>query len=293
MAESVLARSIMTDAKSKFSGGAVRTKILYTVAICTLLTGAPAWAERCQAMAKTPLEEVFCQVQAADAQALGVTLGEFRRNPEATQRLLLRRPAQRMGLALPEPPSVPYQGGAAREPPSSSPVDSGDPPPVEPESSPQLAGCRLQGQVLMCADRRFELLGNQANSALPEGALEYTELLLPPLPDGHLTEQQLNRYLGRAYGEYIRQMAAIGLAGATMSYTRFYHTFEQSRVQELDFAQRMGQMFEFLKRDKRSLQVQAHYTQERPQSVNQCMPLDAQWVVCDDVANNWVYRRAP
>lgn len=270
----------------------MRKKILCAVAVCALFNGAPAWAERCLTMAKTPLEELFCQVQAADAQALRVTLGEFRRNPEATQRLLLRRPAQRLGLALPEPASSPNDRPATQEPPASVTAEPVIEAPVEPRTSP-LAGCHLQSQSLVCDDRRFELLGNQANSALPEGALDYTELLLPPLPAGTMTEQQRSRYLGRAYGEYIRQMAAIGLAGATMSYTRFYHTFEQSRTQEVNFAQRMGQMFEFLRQDKRRLGVQAHYTQERPQSIDQCMALDAQWVVCDDVANNWVFRRVP
>jgi hypothetical protein len=76
-----------------------------------------------------------------------------------------------------------------------------------------------------------------------------------------------------------------------MSFTKFYHTFIEVQRSGADFAARMATMFEFLKKDKQSMAVQAHFSRERPNTISQCRRLSGTILVCDDVKHNWLYQR--
>lgn len=265
--------------------------LLQAVTVLILLSFAgPVLA--CEAQAQTELEKVFCKVKAANPQALPYSLKEFRKNPAKTQRLLLNRPAKAAEVALPAAAEIPTPQ-PARSAPLNPPAPPSARPPVKMQKAVPAAsasGCALQGKVIRCPEGNYLLTGNQPNSALAEGAFE-RRLNLPDYtgPAGDAEQQQ--RWLADCYREYVTQMTALGLAGSTMSFTRFHHTWQEATARGADFPARMGQMFEFLKKDKASLGVKTHYTDSLPQNLSQCVKLtDFLWV-CDNVRHNWVYQR--
>lgn len=250
----------------------------------------------CESMAQTELERVFCKVKTGDPGALRVSLQDFRKNPPKTQRLLLMRPAKAAGISLPQAESAPAPASPARL--SSPAANASEPVPQQPvatsvEPSPlalALSECALQDNQIRCADQHYHLLGNLPNSKLN---LDIAELVLDiPAFDGDQQDMgQVQAYVSQSYREYVQKMVQLGLAASTMSYTKFFHTFQQVDSLGADFAGRMATMFEFLKRDKATIGVQDHYTNKTPTHISQCMPVNFDLVVCDDVATNWVYQR--
>lgn len=233
--------------------------------------------------ARNGLEKAYCQIEAAGAATSLPPLGEFRKNPEKTQRLLLRRPAKRAGVSLPPEPQ-----------PVSEPVANSE---VVKAHRPAVGGgaalpCQLQEDLMVCGGQRYHLLGNQSNNRLDSAALSSaTQLRLPDFVGDPADEDALMNYLEKSYQRYIESMVAIGLAASTMSFTKFYHTFMEVQTGGADFSKRMATMFEFLKKDKQSMAVQAHLSEERPTDVSLCRGLSQALVVCDDVKHNWVFRR--
>lgn len=94
--------------------------------------------------AKTDMEKLYCQVVSKGQGAGLPSPTDFKRNDPQVQALLLRRPAGRLGLEVPE----------------------GDQPQYG-----QLADCRLQGERIACPQQRYNLAANQPNSKLESGAL--------------------------------------------------------------------------------------------------------------------------
>lgn len=75
-----------------------------------------------------------------------------------------------------------------------------------------------------------------------------------------------------------------------MSYTKFVYTWQQAQQQNQDPRQRFETMFEYLKRDKRSLSVQARYDDAQPEHLSWCQSLSQQLWVCDNRQRNWVFQ---
>lgn len=250
----------------------------------------------CLAQARTPLEQAYCKIRAANPTAALPTLQELRRNPEKTQRLLLRRPAEQAGIKLPPETAQARSTGPAapRTAPAVEPARA-----AGPSASPSrmqtggLAGCELQASSIRCGAERYQLQGNVPNGRLAPGVLDAERRVLFAEYQGNAGDSAaLMEYATGAYRRYIEAMLEIGLGSSTMSFTKFYHTFMEAQAKGTRFGERLAAMFDFLKKDKASMGVQSHYNDALPETIGQCMGLSEQLLVCDNVQQNWVYKRA-
>lgn len=252
----------------------------------------------CPAQARTPLEQIYCKVRAANPSAPLPTLQELRRNPEKTQRLLLRRPAEQAGISLP-PESAPAKARPSPEraptavAPAAKTVTNKAADPRRPETEPgSLAGCEFGGTRIRCGAEQFVLQGNLPNSRLAPGALApETRTSFVEYAGAAGDEAALMAYASATYLRYIEAMLDIGLGASTMSFTKFYHTLTEAQTKGARFGERLAAMFDFLKKDKATIGVQPHYNDALPEGLNQCMALNERLLVCDNVQQNWVYRR--
>lgn len=250
--------------------------------------------DSCLASARTPNERVYCQVMSQGAGQSLPSLVDFRRNDPQVQRLLLKRPAAALGIALPDQaePRKPLSGSTAeatRPPPSRDRDRSAGSGTGGDES---LAQCQLKGATISCNGKKtYKLVANQQNRELADGALALTNRLdLPGFEGDPGDNAEVRAYLSGAYDRYIAGMLSIGLGANTMSFTRFHRAFYRMQEERVDFAGRMEETFQLLKKDKQTLGVQDHYTDELPRDLNACAEAGRGIIVCDDIATNWVYR---
>lgn len=268
-------RNGLTSVCSVPARSATRT-LAYSAVIVALLWITPAWS--CVEQAQTELERVFCQIKQRSGKNLP-SLGEFRQNPEKTQRLLLRRPAKKLGLTLPQA----KPGPAVSSSPQPAAAKLTTPPEVN-----TLEDCQLLDETIRCGQQNYRLVRNIANRDLSSGALRDTVLTLPPFTadaDAFQQKQQLQKY----YESYIEAMLTIGLAEVTMSFTKFSYLYGDVKAQGGDFAQRMNSMFDFLKNDKAQMPVKGRQKSIFPADISYCQALNTSIVLCDNVAENWIY----
>ncbi|SDW97987.1 hypothetical protein [Marinobacter mobilis] len=234
-------------------------------------------------------ERVYCEIIAGGGGGSLPSFEDFRRNSLQVQALLLKRPAARLGidLAVPER-ATPVAAEPAPQPRSVEPVATADPQRLpEPQG---MQGCSLQGEVIDCGHRRYRLATNQPNGELASGVLaESNRLGLVAFSGDSSNEAELRQYLSDAYDRYILKMLEIGLGGATMSFSEFYHNFQRHQARGVDYSERMEQTFQLLKEDKRTKVVPSRLTDRLPQSLTYCSGIGARVVVCDDVGTNWVF----
>ena len=267
-------------------------------------------AAECPMQPQTAHERVYCQVWEKGGGSSLPSFNDFRRNSPQVQALLLKRQAARFGIDMPdsEPEPVSEQlPDQLPEAPVSAPMPSTEPSPVStdvagaeppPAASPNpFAGfkeCQLDGETIVCPRRRYQLASNLPNSALPEGVLEDQNLLgLDSYHGDPADEAKLHGYLSQAYDRYIQKMLEIGLGGATMSFTQFYHGYQRHLASGVDYAQRLEATFHLLKQDKKTMAVQARLTDKLPQTLEHCEGVGRNIVVCDDVGTNWVFVLQP
>lgn len=264
-----------------------RLALLMLGACIGVVQAAPAADSACMEGAETELERLYCQVVREGEGAGLPSPTDFKRNDPQIQALLLRRPAGRLGLDVPE-----VGASAAPEPlPSQAvPEAAGS----EPEEASHLRGalseCQLQGQRISCPQRRFNLVTNQHNSKLTDGVLAPDNRLgLGPFNGDRNEEEAVRRYLSDAYDRYIPKMVDIGLGASTMSFTAFHNAFHTMEDGGVDFAQRMEQTFSLLKQDKKNLAVDTRYPDVLPGDLSLCMVINRDIIVCDNVGTNWVF----
>lgn len=232
----------------------------------------------CHDRANTELEKLYCEVKATSPSTSLPNFNEFKRNPPKTQRLLLKRPAKKLGLTLPEAPlSKKEKRRAGRK--------------TETEPSLGLEDyCSLGTATIQCDDRQFKLLSNLPNHKLRQGALEQADTLSFKAFEGDKgNKDEVIAYLKGVYTLYIGHMIDIGLAATTMSFTKFYHTFMEVESDKVRFSARLNEMFKYLKKDKASMGVKSRFNSQLPESLTNCMALNEQLIVCDNVKQNWVY----
>lgn len=282
---------------------------LQTALMLALVFALPAAA--CERVAQTPYEKAYCQIQAA-GQGQGLPRFEdFRRNDPQVQALLLRRPAARAGVELPdsasagaEPGNDPQHRGAGVGRDNRS--RQTDPNQMQARQThaqqqdqrsraetPQgLQGCRLAGDRIRCGSDAYVLLPNRPRAALAAGALEGSNRLgLPPFRGNGNIEHDRLAYTSAIYEQYVRKMLDIGLAGLTLSYTEFHRSFERHQAEGVEFTGRMDTMYRMLQEDRRTRPIQARLHDRLPDSVSDCMPLGQDLIVCDNVRTNWVFER--
>ena len=281
---------------------------LISVILSLLLAGicsASRAQDVCLQQARNSYEKLYCEVKAGGEGADLPSLADFRRNPPKIQALLLRRPASRLGLELPQQeaqqkilqskisqqqlpqPQLPRQelqpqasqGKAVPKPADRESVEIG------------LTACELHRDIIRCGEHIFQLALNRANHQLRAQALSKSNHLSLPTVSGSGLDEKND--LIQAYQIYIEKMLEIGLGASTMTFSKFYYTYQTLQRQDVDFAQRMEKMFGFLKKDKATMAVQKRYHNTLPDSMEQCGHLSERLVVCDEGDMNWVFLRQP
>lgn len=269
------------------------------VIIATLLL-IPALTARaqsdCYTLAQTYYEQLYCDVQAQSRSHGLPPIYEFKRNDATTQALLLRRPAQRLGIDVPMPTAKDTRRTPPPEPapaPSQRPTsEASDKPEAASYAQPQpLSDCTLVDTRIQCAGQQYQLLGNQSNSQLAPGALQATNKMDLPVFDGDPNDQRaVQAYLHQAYQRYVEQMLAIGLGGVTMTYGRFAFLFEDIQSKGLDFSDRFETMYRFLKKDKASMSVDSKPSVDKQLKIEDCDPLSPELLVCSRQGRNHVFK---
>lgn len=250
--------------------------------------------ERCLSAAETDLERLYCEVVSEGGGAGLPSQPDFNRNDPQVQALLLKRPAQRLGLEIPAPtPSPSNQSASAPETAAKPESRQAQQAQSEPEPTARLAGCRLKGNRIQCAQGDYRLAENRRKSTLEEGVLgPENRLSLEPFEGSREDEEAVLRYLSRAYDQYIPKMLRIGLGANTMSFTAFHNAFHTLEGGGVDFSDRMAETYELLKQDRQQLGVKTRYHNDLPDSLSLCDFINRDILVCDNVGTNWVYVRA-
>ncbi len=245
---------------------------------------------------RTPLEEVYCQLVSKGEKL--PNLEDFRRNQPRIQALLLKAPARKYGIRVPSPAKhTAASKNAAPVVPSAQStsvrtVKSIPQPTVI--SASDLTGCALQGRQVSCPQQRFQLATNLPNRQLsPHVLSEQNTLGLNNYQGSAKDHRALKKHLSLSYQRYIEKMLTIGLGASTMSYSKFYYTYEELQRLQVDFAARFETMFGYLKKDKASMAIKDSYVDELPASIRACVKLQPAILVCDNGVHNWVYVAEP
>ena len=249
--------------------------------------------ERCHSAAKTELEVLYCDVVAEGGGGSLPSQPDFNRNDPQVQALLLKRPAQRLGLTVPEPGQSRPPSAAAMNLPADVDNESLEPAqPANPLASARLANCELAGELIRCPQADYDLAANQGRSSLPDGVLgPDNRLQIEPFTGDRSDDEAVRRYLSNAYDQYIPGMLRIGLGANTMSFTAFHNAFHTLEEGGVDFSDRMAQTYQLLKQDRQQLGVKARYHEDLPANLSLCGMINRDIIVCDNVRINWIYVR--
>ncbi len=277
-------------------------------------------AQTCNGQARNAMERLYCRI-VAEGEGSGLPgLKDFRRNAPNIQTLLLKRPAKRLGLSLPPAAKVkprrkkPATTHASRPAFKTKPAPRPNTQPVPdaqanvgiapaPQTKPApavatraqptpLSQCRLTGEKIYCAAANYRLVLNKNNRELAEGALGAdNRLALSDYTGLKGNKKNIRHYLSVGYKRYIQKMLDIGLGASTMSFSKFFYTYQEVTAKGENFAKRFETMYGYLKKDKASMSVRARYHHQLPDNIGQCTELTTKLIVCDDQANNWVYSR--
>ncbi len=273
-------------------------KILRYVFVAAFSTIQPVYADQfCFALAETYYEQVYCQLQ-AKAQTKGLPpFNQFKKNNEAVQASLLKRPAERNGIKLPLPARKTQPPAAAIAPQkivtkphtSIQRAIANEPDPALVRSvkvdSNNISACELLGNQIRCGNRVFQSLGNRANHRLAKGVLSSDNKMELPRYQGG----ELSQYLAQAYRRYIDKMCEIGLCDVTMTYGKFAYLYQDLSTKGLDFPQRFEIMYGFLKKDKTTMGVSESSGAPKNLSMNECVALTDMRFVCDHQGRNYIF----
>ena len=250
----------------------------------------------CPSQATTEYERIYCDIVARGEGKTLPGFEDFKRNDATVQKLLLKRPAAKLKIKLPKQLKKNTKRVSASK---KSTVEkttktlSAKPPEKTDEiKNPHvyLSQCSLTQDAISCGNRRFNLKKNQPNSRLAKGVLEDHYLMgLPDYNGPAENGREVQFYLADAYSVYVTRMIDIGLGASTMSYARFYHTYQDLKSKNVAFSARFETMYRFLKKDKKTMAVKTEPSLERPSSLSQCDDISDQIIGCDIGVINWVY----
>jgi hypothetical protein len=248
--------------------------------------------DRCFSAATTDLERLYCEVVAEGGGASLPSQPDFNRNDPQVQALLLKRPAQKLGLKVPQPgqSKAPTAASTGSRPEANN--EPREPETAEPVIARGLANCGLTGERIRCPQADYDLAANQGRAALAEGVLgPDNRLRIDAFTGNRDDEEAVRRYLSSAYDRYIPKMLRIGLGANTMSFTAFHNAFHTLEEGGVDFAERMAQTYDLLKQDRQQLGVKSRYHDDLPESLSLCAMINPDIIVCDNVRTNWIYVR--
>lgn len=256
----------------------------------------------CLSAAESYYQQLYCEIQARGGGAALPGFADFKRNDPTVQALLLKRPAQKLGIevVMPKrrsppkrPAAQPSSGNRGDEPvareanPRRSPSPPGAAMPVT------RSGCRLAGREIRCGGDRFALVGNRRNEMLEKGALGAQNRMVLPAYDGSPADSSaFRRYLPDAYRRYLEKMLEIGLGGATMTFGKFALLLQDLVTRGVDFRKRFDTMYRFLKQDKRRMAVSERVQPPRGLDLTHCGDVSEALIACSFAGRNYLYQRA-
>lgn len=252
----------------------------------------------CKNSAQTELEFTYCKIVEKGQGSMLPDFFGFRRNKENMQRLLLKRGAARTGVTIPKVRETPSQTNLTpRSPATEKPLTEPTytPATVSLHSDPNtgkraendLINCSLNKEQINCNNHRYFLAVNLPKNRLGQNALnDNNRLTLSNMQNGQTQIQ----YLSSLYPMYIEKMLLIGLGDSTVSFTKFNAIYDTSIQQGEDFSMRFSEMYEMLKKERRTMGIKQRYRNNFPESVESCMQLSRELIACDNVEQNWVYR---
>ena len=233
----------------------------------------------CFNQAETYYEQIYCEIKAKGQGDSLPSFIDFKKNNEQMQALLLKRKAEALNIpfTMQKKKSV-----VSKE---NKKVD-------ETTEKAYTINCEYLERTIKCSDAVFSIVGNKSNSALQRAALSSENKLgLYAFTGNRNDKNQVMDYLSKSYTRYIEKMLEIGLAGATMSFTKFYHIFQDLSDQGVNFHQRFETMYAYLKDDKRSLAVAEDVNAIQGLTIAHCSRLKNDLFTCDNGTINRVYIR--
>lgn len=254
--------------------------------------------KECELEAKTPLEHSYCEILEAGEGGKLPNFFEFRRNTESMQRLFLRGPAAKADITLPK-----ASNGKVSTPPRAASTPSAMPAPEPPTTATDsyrasipranakqnnsIGQCHLQKTRILCNTQQYFLAINIPVKRINASVFSAkNRLLLRPLSG----QETAIEYLSDMYPYYIEKMLLLGLGDSTLSFTKFHAIYEGAQDNQA-FRERFAEMYELLKKERQTMAVKSRYLDNYPSSIENCMPISAQLIACDNVAQNWVYRK--
>lgn len=248
--------------------------------------------KECQQLAKTQMESSFCMLIEKGFDSRLPNFQQFRQNPPLTQYLLLKPIAKKAGMTVSRPASASIHASKKRPVLDTeySPANDRTVPDKaesQPASGNAMSGCRLQASTIRCGGQLYRLVENRASDQLHSQYLGTSNTLRFSARGSNETK---HAYLSRVYPVYIQKMVLLGLGDTTMSLTKFASIYDEVEVQGLDFPERFYDMYEMLKKERKTQGVLKRYNDEFPPSIDNCMYLDQKLIVCDNVKQNWVYK---
>ena len=275
------------------------TSVIFIISLFLLFTpldGSAREVSKCLSYAQTYYETLYCEIASSGRRSKLPNFTDFQKNSEITQALLLKPHAQ----ALRIPISLPSRSARVLEPPQSVRLD--EPKVVEisrgPQTSPEqrleietneASQCTYDKSSIHCGGITLKQVTNMQNNALHRDALSRHNTLMLPVIKSSPQDDNFEFHLTEAYLVYLDKMMSIGLGGVTMTYSKFYFLYLDLLRRKVDFNQRFSTMFEFLKKDKRSLGVSSRSVQLPTLSDKQCSRARSSLFICELSGRNYLF----
>lgn len=266
-------------------GRAIKFLVLLAISLAST-TGYAQKSLSCFLMATTIYEQTYCEIIARGEGKQLPHFGEFKKNPPSVQFSLLKRPAEKLRIPL-------VASGGKQDHPKPLPA----PPAVVADishqqtvTSPVIAHnspvCEADAETLRCEGHVYYFVYNKANRDLPLGILDQAidRQLFEPLTGG-LSTSMVSTY----YTHYLQTMNSIGLAGETLTWTKFNYLYQDATQQGLHFGHRLLAMFGFLQRDKATINVGLRKPDLTHVIFEQCLSFDQHWAACELAGRNYLY----
>ena len=156
------------------------------------------------------------------------------------------------------------------------------------EHHQQLSACTLADDKISCPQGNYFLTINIPLRRLDPRVLSDQNMFV--FRPKYENENEL-QYLSNIYPYYLEKMLLIGLGDSTISFTKFNAIYQDANKQGENFRQRFSQMYEMLKQERQSMATKKRYRENYPESMAQCMRVSNEIISCDNIDQNWVYRR--
>ncbi len=277
-------------------------------------TSAAISVKQCDAESATALEKTYCAVLRKGQGRSLPDFFSFRRNPSHMQRLILKSAASRAGVELPSkeiqqnsfadslrPEITSDHKNTQAETQTSQQPNSNDGKRTntvlnlgknqaaqESHSQTTLDNCGIAKEQISCGSHRYFLAINIPVKHINRKALSTGNRLLFR---AKLQNETLLQYLSHLYPEYIQKMLYLGLGDSTVSFTKFHAIYESSLAQNENFVDRFEEMYELLKKERQTMATKQRYRENYPEHITNCTQLTGRLITCDNVEQNWVYKK--